>query len=59
MEADRRKRLRSMLEELTDDELTGFLGGLQAFHAARERHVTALPAAESSHPRHDRRGAGR
>jgi DNA-binding MarR family transcriptional regulator len=59
MEAERRTRLRSMLEELTDDELTGFLGGLQAFHAARERHVAALPAAETSHPRHGRQGADR
>jgi DNA-binding MarR family transcriptional regulator len=37
LEAQRRVRLGRLVEELNDEELAGFLGGLRALHAARVR----------------------
>lgn len=36
--AERRDRLSKLLDELTDDELSGFLRGARAMRLARERH---------------------
>ena len=41
--AVRKERLARVLEELTDDELEGFLRGSRALRAARDRFLAALP----------------
>jgi DNA-binding MarR family transcriptional regulator len=42
--AERRERLASVLADLTDAELEGFLLGSRALRRARERHLARLPA---------------
>lgn len=45
---DRRLRLARVLAELSDDELEGFLKGVRAMHAARERLFAASPNAAAA-----------
>lgn len=55
----RRERLAAMLEELTDEELSGFLAGLRAMRAARARllaageHDDSVPWAHDGNARTD------
>jgi DNA-binding MarR family transcriptional regulator len=39
MTADRRSKIATLLGELTDDELDGFLRGMRALRAARDRFI--------------------
>ncbi len=43
LDAQRRERMTQLLEELTEDELLGFLGGLRAMRRARERRYGPQP----------------
>ncbi len=51
--AERKERLASVLDELTDDELEGFLRGTRALRAARERLHAALEAEAAAADRGD------
>jgi len=53
---ERKERLARVLEELTDDELAGFLRGSRALRAARERlHATMPPGAVATAATHGSR----
>ena len=39
MTADRRSKIATLLDDLTDDELDGFLRGMRALRAARDRFI--------------------
>ncbi len=49
MATERRERLGTLLDELTDDELEGFLRGSRALRRARERLLAHLPP-HTGHP---------
>ncbi len=44
MTADRRQKLATLLDDLTDDELDGFLRGMRALRSARDRFIERAAA---------------
>jgi len=48
MAAERRERLSEILDDMTDEELAGFLLGARAMHRGRERLHARLAAAQES-----------
>ena len=51
MTADRRQKLATLLDDLTDDELDGFLRGMRALRSARDRFIERAAAnAPTTHP---------
>jgi DNA-binding MarR family transcriptional regulator len=44
MTADRRQKLTTLLDDLTDDELDGFLRGMRALRSARDRFIERTAA---------------